>query len=182
MKLELKFTVGETELRIEEEVASHGELFSKLEFWSSIPRKGPNGETDLKFVHRVHQGFDFYEVVCEKAGMRFPFGQRKEPKGVLFPKGWEPLYGQEGEDGQATPASPSNFASEGQLKRMTQLVEDIVAQNVRRESIIAKIQQAVGRGCELKELTSDESGKIITLLSNRLTEIKASRQQKAGVA
>ena len=183
MKLEIKFTVGDKELRIEEDVASHGELFSKLEFWDSIPRTGPNGEKDLRFVHRVHQGYDFFEVICESASQRFPFGQRKEPKGELFPKGWEPMHGHDDAQTEAVPLAPSPLANPGQVKAIHQLIEDLTKLNVKREAIIARIAETVDRTCEVGELQSEEAVKIITLLRNRLAEIKtAILQQKAGVA
>lgn len=92
MKIRFTKQVGAMTFEIEEEAATQADIFDVVEFWSSLPDKGPSGETDLRFAHRVAQGFDFYEITSDSGGKRFCFGQRKEGKGVLFPKGWEDVY------------------------------------------------------------------------------------------
>jgi hypothetical protein len=94
--MEIRFTkrVGDIEFEITDTAEKHEDLFDVVEFWSSLPSVGPNGETDLRFAHRVAQDYHFYEIVSPSAQMRFCFGQRKQGKG-LFPKGWQPVVSSE---------------------------------------------------------------------------------------
>lgn len=180
MQIEIEFTVGDKRLKITEEVEGHADFFTKMEFWDSIPRTGPNGETELKFVHRTPKGFDYYEVICEKAKMRFQFGQSKEEKGRLFPKGWTPMH--EGDEHEDEPAVPK--INEGQIRTINQLFDDItrLRPDVSRPQIIKRCAEAAGRECETFELTQPEAVKVITFLRNKAAEIKSSMQQKKGVA
>ena len=182
MQIEIEFTVGDKRLKITEEVEGHAEFFTKMEFWDSIPRTGPNGETDLKFVHRTPKGYDYYEVICESAKMRFQFGQSREDKGRLFPKGWTPMHEGDEHEEAAAPAVPK--INESQIKTINQLFDDItrLRPDVGRTKIIKKCIEVIGRECETFELTQPEAVKVITFLRNKAAEIKTSMQQKKGMA
>jgi|SRR3990172_1603972 len=183
MQVEVTVTIGDKQLRVVEDVSSQAQMFDRLEFWDSIPRIGPNGETDLKFVHRTPKGFDYYEIVCESAKMRFQFGQLKDDKGSLFPKGWVPLHQDEDEHQESDVPEPLRvLASTGQVGAITALIEDIKRQGVRHQQIANRLAEVIGRNCGISEIMSDEAPKVITLLRNKLAEVKtAKKQQKAEV-
>lgn len=99
MQFLTKVTVGETEIQISGNVESQQKLVEDLAFFSSLPSVGPNGETDLKFQYRkTKEGYEYYSIVSDKAGMEYKFGQSKDKPGTLFGKGWEPKYQTEGND------------------------------------------------------------------------------------
>lgn len=106
MQVQFKLTIGENEFTLVETVDNHSDFFKKLHFYSTLPKVGPNGETDLVLTYRVAQKqYEYYSIVSQKAQMEFKFGQSKDAKGTLFAKGWEPLFKGEGsedgaEDGQ----------------------------------------------------------------------------------
>lgn len=106
MKVQFELVIGENKYTLIEDVESNTDFFKKLHFYSSLPKVGPNGETDLQLRYRIAQKqYEYYSIVSEKAGMEFKFGQPKEGKGVLFPKGWEPLFKSEGgEEGSEAPS------------------------------------------------------------------------------
>lgn len=93
-QIEYRLKLGQDEFVIKADVANEIEFFEKMSFYSNLPKTGPNGETDLKVVHRTtREGHNYYSLVSEKSGMEFKFGQVKEAKGGgLYPKGWVPLY------------------------------------------------------------------------------------------
>lgn len=100
MKFELELVIGETKYKILEDAETHQEFIEKASFFSAIPKSGPNGETDLKLVHRVAQGkYDYYSIISEKAQMEFKLGQSQQKPGALFAKGWEKLYTQDQNQG-----------------------------------------------------------------------------------
>lgn len=111
MKVQFELTVGENKFTLIEDVESHTDFFKKMSFYSSLPKVGPNGETDLVIQHRVAQKqYDYYSIVSKKADQEYKFGQPKEAKGVLFPKGWEPIF--HGEEGAAgDPATAQGFGA-----------------------------------------------------------------------
>lgn len=117
MKIRFKKKVGSIEFEIEEEAANQAAIFDVVEFWSSLPESAPNGSTDLRFAHRVADEFDFYEIVSEKEGKRFCFGQRKKGDGVLFPKGWQDTFHKDGQpdppQNNRQPPPPVQPASNG---------------------------------------------------------------------
>lgn len=116
MQVEYKLKLGQDEFTIKAEAKTQAEFFQKMSFFSSIPKVGPNGETDLKLLHRTPQGYNYYSLVSEKAGMEYKFGQSKENLGDLFGKGWEPLYTKDGASTNTgtTAASPIGAAPIGQ--------------------------------------------------------------------
>lgn len=97
MKVQFELTIGENKFTLSEDVESHADFFKKLDFYSGLPKAGPNGETDLVLRHRVAKTKDgkpcaYFSIVSEKAGMEFKFGQSQTTVGSLFPKGWEAVY------------------------------------------------------------------------------------------
>lgn len=93
MQFSFKITVGTTEITLTEEAASHQDFVKKLSFYSSIPTKGPNGEDDLRFVHRTtSQGHEYYSIISDKANMEYKFGQSQKEPGTMYGKGWEEKY------------------------------------------------------------------------------------------
>lgn len=93
MRVQFELMIGENKFTLIEDVENNADFFKKLAFYSTLPKVGPNGETDLVIQHRVAQKqYDYYSIVSKKAGMEFKFGQSKDAKGGLFAKGWEPLY------------------------------------------------------------------------------------------
>ena len=116
MQVQFKLVIGSNEFTLIETVESHVEFFKKLNFYSTLPKEGPNGEKDLELRYRVAQGqYEYYSIVCKSAGQEFKFGQSKTV-GDLFPKGWEPLYnananGEEGQEDQ--PMAPGTSVGLG---------------------------------------------------------------------
>jgi hypothetical protein len=109
MKVQFELVIGQSKYTLIEDVESNTDFFKKLHFYSTLPRVGPNGETDLVLRYRVAQKqYEYFSIVSEKAGMEFKFGQPKEAKGELFPKGWEPLYKADGEEEAGNGASQAN--------------------------------------------------------------------------
>lgn len=103
MKVQFELTIGENKFTLSEDVESHSDFFKKLDFYSGLPKTGPNGETDLVLRHRVAKTKDgkpcaYFSIVSEKAGKEFKFGQSQSVVGSLFPKGWEDLYRANGTD------------------------------------------------------------------------------------
>lgn len=98
MQVQFELTIGENKFTLTEEVENHIDFFKKLHFYSTLPKVGPNGETDLVLAYRVAQKkYDYFSIVSQKAQMEFKFGQSIDSKGTLFAKGWEPLFKAENE-------------------------------------------------------------------------------------
>jgi hypothetical protein len=93
MKVEFKKLIGKTEFTFHAEVNDLKDFFKQISIYEDIPVIGPNGEDDLKITYRKtpNEGYEYFSVVSEKAGMEFKFGQSKDLT-TMFPKGWEPLY------------------------------------------------------------------------------------------
>jgi hypothetical protein len=97
MKVQFELAIGENKFTLIEDVDTHTDFFKKLNFYSTLPKTGPNGETDLVLRHRLAttkagKKVDYYSIVSEKAKQEFKFGQSQQISSALFPKGWEPLY------------------------------------------------------------------------------------------
>jgi hypothetical protein len=108
-QVEYKIKLGKDEFTLRLDVQNSVEFFEKLSFYSNLPKTGPNGEDDLKITHRTTtQGYNYYSLVSEKAGMEYKFGQPKEDPKVLYGKGWEPLF--RGNDSQQQSSAPAQFA------------------------------------------------------------------------
>lgn len=110
MQVEYQLKIGKDLFTLKADVEDEKDFFEKMSFYSNLPRTGPNGEDDLKLVFRTTQeGHKYYSLVSTKADQEFKFGQNKDTKkGVLFPKGWEPLYkGNTANTTAATTAAPA---------------------------------------------------------------------------
>jgi hypothetical protein len=108
MKVQFELVIGENKFTLSEDVENHSDFFKKLHFYSTLPKVGPNGETDLVLTYRVAQKqYEYYSIVSQKAQQEFKFGQSKESKGMLFAKGWEPLYKAENEEESTQPMQAS---------------------------------------------------------------------------
>lgn len=93
MQFQFKVTIGSTEITVIETADSQAQFVEKVSFFSGLPTEGPNGETDLKFLHRTtKEGYNYYSIVSEKAGKEYNLGQSQKVPGELFGKGWEDLY------------------------------------------------------------------------------------------
>ena len=115
MQVQFKLTVGENEFTLVDEVESHSDFFKKMSFYSTLPKVGPNGETDLVIQHRRAQDkYDYYSIVSKKADMEFKFGQ-STVQGQLFAKGWEPLYKGDGSESDEANVSDQSSGSSGGL-------------------------------------------------------------------
>lgn len=101
MKFRFLKTIGQTQFTFEDECKDATEFFKKSAFYSELPSIGPNGETDLIVRHRIAKGYDFYSIESPKSKIELKFGQRKEEKGKLFPKEWEPV--RRGKDSDEAP-------------------------------------------------------------------------------
>lgn len=94
IKAEYTMKLGTEEIKISVEVDTHADFIDKLQFFTTIPKEGPNGEKDLRLCHRVAANkFHYYSVICDSAKLEYKFGQSLENKGALFCKGvWETLF------------------------------------------------------------------------------------------
>ncbi len=102
MQFQFKITIGSTEITVVENAESQAQFVEKVSFFSGLPTTGPNGETDLKFLHRTtKEGYNYYSIVSEKAGKEFNLGQSNKEPGKLYGKSWEDLY--VGEENVASP-------------------------------------------------------------------------------
>lgn len=120
MKVQFELVVGENKFTLIEDVDNNADFFKKLHFYSTLPKVGPNGETDLVLTYRVAQKkYDYYSIVSQKAKMEFKFGQSLENKGSLFAKGWEPLYEGNDETDVATPSVGTSVGLGGSVVNAT---------------------------------------------------------------
>lgn len=147
MQFQFKITIGTTEITVVENAESQAEFVEKVSFFSGLPTTGPNGETDLKLVHRrTKEGYNYYSIVSEKAGKEFNLGQSQKEPGKLFGKGWEDLYvGEQGDTNvvggigtqQAQPvpqtqqAAPQQFQQQ-QFQQPVQQVQQPVPQPIQQ--------------------------------------------------
>lgn len=93
MQFTYKKVIGRNEFTFHGDAKTHIEFFQAVDFYSTLPEVGPNGEKDLILRFRQVGDFTYYSVVCPSAKKEFKFGQLKPPGcGLLFPKGWEPLF------------------------------------------------------------------------------------------
>lgn len=110
-RVEIPVKLGNDVIKISFVAENDLEIFKKASFFmSDIPKVGPNGETDLRFLYRRTKDgdYEYYSIVSDKAGMEFQFGQSKNPIGTLFPKGWVKLYVREGGNGGEKVATPAD--------------------------------------------------------------------------
>ena len=102
MQVEYTIKLGQDEFKLIANVENEIEFFQRLSFYSSLPKTGPNGETDLKISHRTtKEGHNYYSLVSELAGQEFRFGLLTAKNGGgLYPKGWAPIYRGDGQTEQ----------------------------------------------------------------------------------
>lgn len=118
-QVEYKIKLGSDEFTLRLDVKDTVEFFEKLSFYSNLPKTGPNGETDLKITHRTTtEGYNYYSIVSEKAGMEYKFGQPKEAPTKMYGKGWEPLFKK---DGEAAPRAAAPIGVQAPLIGQTQV-------------------------------------------------------------
>lgn len=107
MQVEYRLKLGQDEFVLKAEVNDEKEFFEKMSFYSNLPKVGPNGELDVKLMFRTtKEGYKYYSILSEKAGMEYKFGQVNEKNGGLYPKGWEPAYGGSNDNSGAPASSP----------------------------------------------------------------------------
>ena len=112
MQVQFELVIGQNKFTLTENVETHSEFFQKLSFYSTLPKTGPNGETDLVLTHRVAQGkYDYYSIVSRSAGLEYKLGQSQQQPGALFGKGWEPLYNANGEEGAQDQSQEQSVAA-----------------------------------------------------------------------
>lgn len=96
MDFKFKIKVGSTEIEITESASNHKEFIQKLQFFTSLPTKGPKGAEDLKFVARkTAKGDVYYSLISEQDKSEFKLGQHKNKEETLYGKGWFDLFGSE---------------------------------------------------------------------------------------
>lgn len=101
MQFSFEIVVGKTKFTITENAENHKDFIKKASFFTALPTQGPNGEDDLKLVHRVTtQGHEYFSIVSETAKKEFKLGQAKDMV-TLYPKGWDDLF--VGQNEQAAP-------------------------------------------------------------------------------
>ena len=94
MQFELTKKIGKTTFVFKKVVQNHCEFMKLASFLQELPETGPNGEEDVRLVHRHVRGNDFYSLICDSAGMEYKLGQYKTPReGELYCKGvWAPVF------------------------------------------------------------------------------------------
>ena len=91
MKIEYKIS---DRAKIEAECRDVKQVFAFLSHADDVlgvKKCGNCMATDLSFLHRQPQGFDYYSIRCNACGHELKFGQVKDT-GRLFHKGWKPPY------------------------------------------------------------------------------------------
>jgi len=69
---------GDTQMELFKEIAGLHEVFAE-------EKCGLCESTDIKFVMRTAQDYEFPEYHCKKCFAKLTLGQMQKPKGVLFP-------------------------------------------------------------------------------------------------
>ncbi len=141
MQIQFKLNLGGMEFTVVETADTHAEFFEKVTFFSDLPKVGPNGENDLRFVHRqTKEGHNYYSLISDLANKEYKFGQSQKNPGALFGKGWEEKYvpvegatqaaGATSGFGQAQPVTQQTVNQAAQV--ITQPVQQPVAQVVQQ--------------------------------------------------
>lgn len=116
IQVEYKLKIGADEFTIKAEAKNEKEFFETMSFYTSLPKTGPGGETDLKLVYRNVKGYTFYSLVSEKAQKEFQLGQYKEGDG-LYAKGWETLYKKDGSDDEEEEGERTSKKSDSRFSK-----------------------------------------------------------------
>jgi hypothetical protein len=118
MSFQLKLNIGEKEFTITDTALTHQEFFQKAAFWTSLPKEGPNGESDLKLEFRTTaKGHHYYSIVSESAKKELKLGCSLKNPGSLFVKGWDTLIrGQVGAEDHSEEVDTQNVSAFGQAR------------------------------------------------------------------
>lgn len=154
MEFEFELLVGSSKFMIRDQAESHAEFFEKASFFANLPLVGPNGETDLKLLHRTtSKGHNYYSIVSEKAKLEFKFGQSQQNPGSLFAKGWKPLYERNSDNdnqiqrtnngvGLGVNQAPQfNNVGLGNTQPQQQVQQQVTQQNLQNQSVPPQVQQ-----------------------------------------
>ena len=156
MKFKFQFQVGQTNIEIEDEASTQREFFDRLSFWTSLPKTGPNGEDDLRFVSRTtSKGHVYYSIASPAAGKEMAMGIHNDTSGRLFPKDWQPInYGRNHYD--ELDQVEDNHASSAVPQR-PRAVENRPVQTDKPEmSKMEKDYRTLCRAIKLAESTADD--------------------------
>jgi len=96
MKYQLTRKMGSTQIIISGESDAQMEFFKTAHFFSEIPDVCKHCKsTNLRFLYRQPQGYEYASIMCNDCQHELKFGQYKDTKG-LFAKGWEPPHQEDG--------------------------------------------------------------------------------------
>lgn len=184
MQVEYTIKLGQDEFKLIANVENEIEFFSKLSFYSSLPKTGPGGETDLKISHRTtKEGHNYYSLVSELAGQEFRFGLLTAKNGGgLYPKGWAPIYRG---DGQAEQTGTTNVSSVGQTGGITAAQVTTAEQSSETNPVDARpaARSTTGNSSSLRRNTTTAAPASVTSsagdLINRYATVKTDAQPTA---
>lgn len=180
MKATLLRQVGNMQLSVEVEGKDEKDIFTELEFWSTLPSAHPSGATDFHFSARTAKtgagkSVKYYEIVCPSADQRFRFGQATdEAGGGLFPKGWEDCYhGNDGDDRrderEEEPSEAANPAMDAALRKALDYF-DVKNPGAEKKFIMEALNLRVGKLAT--DLSAQEKSDLYTKLRQRLDSQK----------
>ena len=92
MKCKYDVVLGASKITLEFDASNNIDFFEQLAFYSTLPKQGPGGESDLTIQVRTTKKGKYYSIVCESAKQEYMFGIYNNESRNLFPKGWQPLY------------------------------------------------------------------------------------------
>lgn len=187
MKYTATFTIGNTTHTIEQEVGSHKEYFQAAAFWDSLPRVGPNGETDLIIVHRTPKKdgeyLSYIEIQCPSAKKRFEIGEHKQSKRGMYPKtsrGWIDL-GASRDDEEEEQEEPKNTRSNNvenfqsaAVKAKNEVIELLMRYGKNREQATATFNEKYAQS------SYDELKGAIKRLADGLAEKARNKNSQTG--
>ena len=109
MQVSFKKTIGNSDFVINLDAQNDKEVFERVNFWSSLPEKGPNGEEDLilsvrKVKTQEGKTAKYYSILCPSAKQEYTIGQNAEGD-TLFGKRWEDQYNANGDQGGSVQSS-----------------------------------------------------------------------------
>lgn len=148
MQIQFKLNLGGMEFTVIESADTHAEFIEKVSFFSDLPKVGPNGEDDLRFVHRqTKEGHNYYSLISDLANKEYKLGQSQKNPGALFGKGWEDKYVPVEDTTQVATATGFGQQPVTQQAPVTQQVQQPVvnqaAQVVQQQVVQQPVQQQV---------------------------------------
>lgn len=87
--MKVNFTTSDGRFTAEIEGDTQKAIFAELARFQEVFEHstcGKCGCTDVRFVVRIVEDNDFYEIHCSKCKARLAFGQHKGKEGTLFPR------------------------------------------------------------------------------------------------